>query len=284
MTKIHPSAVIDPTAVLGPNCEVGPFCVIEAGASVGAGCVIGARTSIKAGVKIGEDNIFSEGVVIGGRAQHLQDQGGGRVIIGRGNRFRENVTVHRAFHADSETRIGDHNLVMVNCHIAHDCTVGNNVVLVNNVMLAGHVDVADRAYLGGGAAVHQHCRVGRFAMVGGYARATRDIPPYVLIDGEGTEVVGLNKVGLKRNGFTSEQILDLKKAYRLIYREGLRWSEVLSRLAAEFKTGPAADYTQFFSGGKRGFVSERRISRKATLKLVKFQDAEEDQRDAREAA
>jgi len=283
VNQIHPLAVIDASVQLGPDVEVGPFCVIERGAVIGQGCKIASRVVIKEGTVLGSDNEVSEGATLGGRAQHLAHNGaGGKLILGNGNRIRENVTIHRGFEPAGETRIGNHNLIMVNTHIAHDCHVGNNVVMVNNVMLAGHVQVHDRAYFGGGSAVHQHCRVGKFAMVGGYARVSRDIPPYVLIDGEGTEVVGLNKIGLKRNGFSSSDLDQLMKAYRVIYRAGLRWSEVVGRLQAEFSTGPAALFAEFFQASKRGYVQERRISRKATLKLVKYQD--EDEGKASEAA
>ncbi len=283
MTQIHALALVDPTAQLGTDVELGPFSVVEAGAIVGDRCRIASHAVIKAGTILGADNEIAEGCAIGGRAQHLASQATpGKLIIGNGNRIRENVTIHRGFEPTGETRIGDNNLIMVNTHIAHDCHVGNNVVMVNNVMLAGHVEVHDRAYFGGGAAVHQHCRVGKFAMVGGYARVKRDIPPYVLIDGEGTEVVGLNKIGLKRNGFSSADLDQLMRAYRVIYRAGLRWAEVISQLQAEFSTGPAALFGEFFQNSKRGYVQERRISRKATLKLVKFQD--EDEEKSREAA
>lgn len=280
MTQIHPSAVVDPQAELGKQVEIGPFCIIEAGAVIGDHCHLAGRVTVKSGTILGADNEIAEGTTLGGRAQHLVNSAGGTLVIGRGNRIRENVTIHRGFQPGGETRLGDNNLIMVNSHIAHDCKVSNHCVLVNNVMLAGHVEVHDRAYFGGGAAVHQFCRVGRYAMVGGYARVTKDIPPYVLVDGEGTEIVGLNKVGLKRNGFTSQDLAQLKSAYQVIYRRGLRWNDVLALLAADFSAGPAALLLEFFQGGKRGFVPERRISRKATLKLVKFQEGDDEVRDA----
>jgi UDP-N-acetylglucosamine acyltransferase len=147
---------------------------------------------------------------------------------------------------------------------------------VNHVLLGGHVQVDDRAYIGGAVAVHQFCRIGRLAMIGGLARITQDVPPFVMIEGGIALVVGLNKIGLRRNGYTPEQILQLKHAYRVIYREGRRWSEVLEILKAEFPTGPAVAFHEFFKVGKRGFIQERRISRKATLKLVDpAQDADD---------
>jgi UDP-N-acetylglucosamine acyltransferase len=171
-------------------------------------------------------------------------------------------------------------MLMVGSHVAHDCRLGNHCVLVNHVLLGGHVQVEDRAYLGGAVAVHQFCRVGRLAMVGGLARITQDVPPFVMIEGGVAFIVGLNKVGLRRNGYTPDQIVQLKHAYRVIYREGRRWNEVLDILKTEFSTGPAAAFHEFFAAGKRGFVQERRISRTATLKLVNPAD-DADHRDIR---
>jgi UDP-N-acetylglucosamine acyltransferase len=175
---------------------------------------------------------------------------------------------------------------MVGSHVAHDCRVGNNCILVNHVLLGGHAQVEDRAYLGGASAVHQFCRVGRLAMIGGVTKITQDAPPFVMVEGSGAQVIGLNKIGLRRNGYTPEQILQLKAAYRVIYREGRRWDEVLAILKSDFSSGPAAAFQEFFKAGKRGFVQERRISRKATLKIVDPAQDEIEQNEAnkREAA
>ena len=191
----------------------------------------------------------------------------GRLTIGDDNTLREHVTIHRALHAGTATTIGNNNLLMVNVHVAHDCQVGNHTIIANNAMLAGHVELADRAYLSGAVGIHQFCRVGSYAMVGGQARVVKDIPPFVTIDGASTLVVGLNQVGLRRNGFTSEQIDEIKAAYRLIYRSGLNWSEMLQRLAQEFSEGPAAQFLPFFQGGRRGFTPERRMPKPGTLRL-----------------
>jgi UDP-N-acetylglucosamine acyltransferase len=166
---------------------------------------------------------------------------------------------------DASTVVGDQNLIMVNAHVAHDCQLGNHTILTNNVMLAGHVTVGDYAYLSGGVGVHQFCRIGSHAMVGGQAHVNRDVPPYVTVDGQTTRVVGLNLIGLKRRGFPPAAILELKAAYRIIYREGLTWDQVLTRLRATFPSGPAADFCPFMRAGKRGFVPERRTPGQATL-------------------
>jgi UDP-N-acetylglucosamine acyltransferase len=156
---------------------------------------------------------------------------------------------------------------MVNAHVAHDCRVGSEVIMANNVMLAGHVTVGDRAYLSGAAAVHQYCRIGELAMVGGQAHITKDVPPYVTIDGLSSLIVGLNVVGLRRAGFDTETLAELKAAYRLAFRSGLRWDEMLQQLSAAHASGPSAEFYRFMSATKRGCVPERALPRRATLRL-----------------
>jgi UDP-N-acetylglucosamine acyltransferase len=287
VAQIHPTAVVDPRAELGQDVVVGPFCVIEAGAIIGDGCRLEARAVVKSRTTLGSNNEIGEGAVIGGKAQHVQiHDPGGTLILGSHNRVRENVTIHRGWNNDASTTLGDHNMLMVGSHVGHDCRVGNHCILVNHVLLGGHAQVDDRAYLGGGSAVHQFCRIGRLAMIGGITKITQDVPPFVMVEGSGAQIVGLNKVGLRRNGYTPEQILQLKAAYRVIYREGRRWSEVLAILKADFDSGPACLFHEFLKTGKRGFVQERRISRKATLKIVDpaQDDIEQDEAKKREAA
>jgi UDP-N-acetylglucosamine acyltransferase len=166
--------------------------------------------------------------------------------------------LHRAFVTETATTIGNDCLIMVGAHVAHDCIVGNNVVLTNNAMLGGHVTVGDRAYLGGGAAVHQHCNVGRVAMIGGLARLDQDVPPFVMVDGETNQVVGLNRVGLRRAGVTPNERSEIKDAYQLIYRGGLMFQELVEALDAQFTDGPAAEFAPFLRAATRGYIRERR--------------------------
>ena len=234
---------------------------------------------VKSDTTLGERNHVFEGAVLGGLPQHLQlpEQPGG-LVIGDDNIIRENATIHRSLEKDGTTRVGDKCLLMVGTHVAHDCTVGGGVILTNNVLLAGHVEVAERAYLGGASAVHQFCRIGRLAMIGGMARVKKDVPPFVLVDDATSLIVGLNKIGLRRAGFASEEIQQLKDAYRLIYRRGLTWKEILAALASEFPDGHAAEFHEFFCGGTRGFVPERRTPPSATLRLHRDESAEPDYR------
>ena len=163
---------------------------------------------------------------------------------------------------------------MVCSHVAHDCHLGNNVIVTNNGMLAGHVHVDDRAYISGAAGVHQFCRVGTLAMVGGQAHIVQDVPPYVTIDGLSSLVVGLNKIGLRRAGYDQATIQELMAAYRVIYRSGLRWTELLEQLRTRFPTGPAALFYEFLSTTARGIVSERRTPPGATIRLRDTEEAE----------
>jgi UDP-N-acetylglucosamine acyltransferase len=266
--NIHPLAVVSPQACIAGDVTIGPFCIIEGDVVIAEGCRLAGRVVVKDGTRLGPNNQVHEGVVLGGFPQHLKVQEQlGRVVIGACNTIRENATIHRAMRADAATTVGNNNLLMVNAHVAHDCRVGNNVVIANNTMLAGHVMVEDRAFLSGAVGVHQFCRIGRLAMVGGHARIVQDVPPYVTVDGNSGHIVGLNLIGLRRNGFSPQDVLRLKQAYRLIYRSGLKWTEVLEHLKAEFASGPSAEFHTFLSGGTRGFVQERRMPPGATIKL-----------------
>jgi UDP-N-acetylglucosamine acyltransferase len=266
--RIHPTAYVSPLALIHSGVEIGPFSIVEAGAVVGQGCRLAGRSTVKANVVLGREVTVCEGAVVGGMPQHLTPPPNpGRVVIGERCVLREHVTVHRAMNEDGETRIGADCLLMVGAHVAHDCTVGNRVILTNDVLLGGHVTVGDRAVLGGAAVVHQHCRIGRLVMIAGRARVIQDVPPFVMTDGETAMIVGLNKIGLKRSGMSEAEILELKRAYRVAYRQGLPFQEMIAALESEFKLSPACEFAEFFRGGKRGFVQERRSPPKATLRL-----------------
>ncbi len=271
--SIHPLAVVSPHAEIGTGVRIGPFSVVEAGVVLGDGCNLASRVTVKSGTILGRDNLVLEGTVLGGMPQHVHmPEHPGVVTIGDGNVIRENVTVHRAMNAGNATQIGSRCLLMVGSHVAHDCTVGDGVIITNNSLLGGHVKVDDKAYISGGVAVHQFCRIGRLAMVGGLARVRQDVPPFVTVDGGTTMIVGLNKVGLRRAGFSMQDLTQLKAAYRTIYRSGLTWEETLDVLRAQFTDGPAAEFLPFFRDSKRGFVQERRTPPGAIVRLVRDDD------------
>jgi UDP-N-acetylglucosamine acyltransferase len=269
VSSIHPMSFVSPTARIGKNVEIGPFSVVEDDVVVGDGCRLASHVVLRRGTRLGENNSISEGAVLGGRPQHLRaGDSVGELTIGNGNSIRENVTIHLGLRPGEVTSVGDENLIMVNAHIAHDCHVGSNTIIANNVMLAGHISVGNRAYLSGAVAVHQFCRIGPYAMVGGQAHIKHDVPPYVTVDGKSSLVVGLNTIGLRRNGFDADQIRGLKNAYRLIYRSGMAWDAMLRELAMQFAEGPAAAFHPFLSDGKRGFLQERRAPRLSTLRVT----------------
>jgi UDP-N-acetylglucosamine acyltransferase len=266
--NIHPLAIVSPEARIGQDISIGPFSVIEADVEIGDRCRIASHVVIKNGTRLGPDNEIYESAVLGGLPQHIhKPEHPGLLVLGSGNTIREHVTLHRAMKEGAATVLGNNNFIMATAHVAHDCHVGNNIIMANAVLLAGHVQIDDRAFLSGGSGVHQFCRVGKLAMVGGHARIVQDVPPYVTVDSTGSSVVGLNLVGLRRSGHTTEEINQLKAAYRMIYRRGLRWSEVLEQLQATFTSGPAALFNEFLRGGTRGFVQERRMPPGATIKL-----------------
>jgi UDP-N-acetylglucosamine acyltransferase len=268
LVNIHPQAWVSSSAVIGAEARIGPFCVVEPGVSIGPRCILENGVVVKQGTILGAENHVFDGAVLGGLPQHIHmPHNPGNVVIGSGNTIRENVTIHRALESAHVTSIGNHNLLMVNAHVAHDCHVGDNTIITNNVMLGGHVTVEDRAYLSGAVGVHQFCRIGSLAMVGGQAHLNKDVPPYVTVDGLSSYVVGLNQIGLRRAGFDAVAIQELKAAYRVIYRGGLTWSETLKRLKTEFAEGPAAAFYKFLAATTRGIVGERRPPPAATLKL-----------------
>ncbi len=271
--NIHPLAIVSPEAQIGPNVSIGPFAVVERDVVIGEGSELASHVVLKEGTRLGPNTAVHEAAILGGLPQHLnKPKHPGLLIIGANNTIREHATLHRAMKAEAATVIGDSNFIMAGVHIAHDCRIGNNVIFANNALLAGHVTVEDRAFISGAVGIHQFCRVGQLAMVGAHAKVVQDVPPYVTIDGISGCVVGLNLVGLRRSGYSSDDVIQLKAAYRLIYRRGLKWSEVLEQLKADFNEGPAAVYADFLSGGTRGFVQERRMPPGATLK---FRPAEE---------
>ena len=268
MNSIHPTAVIAPHVRLGNDVKIGPFCVVEERVEIGPGTRLESHAVVKSGTRVGANNFVGESTVLGGVPQHARCPANiGKLKIGNGNTFREYVTVHRALEPDTSTTLGDGNLLMVNSHVGHDCQLGDKTIIANNVMLAGHVSVGDRAYVSGAVGVHQFCRIGKFAMVGGQARVVKDVPPFVTIDGESNRVVGLNLVGLRRAGFDLAAIRELKAAYRIAYRSGLRWDKMLDELAKQFPTGHGKDLADFMQSTERGCTPERAVPKAATLKI-----------------
>lgn len=218
MSRIHPTAVIDSAARIAEDVVVGPMCVIDGPVEIGAGSRLAPHVTIMGNTTIGARNVFHPGAVIGAPPQDLKHQGEDtRLQIGDDNQFREHVTVHPGTVAGGGlTTLGDHNLLMVGSHVAHDCRVGSGVVLANHVLLAGHVVVHDRAILNGACALHHFTTVGRFAYVGGLTRVTQDVHPFTIVEGHPARVRACNTIGLQRAGVSAEDVQIVKRTVRAI--------------------------------------------------------------------
>lgn len=240
MAVIHPTAIVDPKAELDDTVEVGPYSIIGPNVKIGARTRIGPHVVIDGDTIIGCDNTFFQFSSIGGAPQDKKYAGEQtRLEIGDRNLIREFCTFNLGTAQDAGvTRLGNDNWILAYVHLAHDCVVGNNTIFSNNASLAGHVHVDDWVILSGFAAVHQFCKIGAHAFVGMNTSLTQDVPPFVLLSGNPAEVHGINIEGLKRRGFTREQIGNLRNAYKLIYKSGLTLEEAKVALAKEELNAP----------------------------------------------
>lgn len=253
--EIHPSAVVDPAAVLGDGVHVGPFCVIGANVVIGEGCWLQHQVTILGPAEIGKNNRFYKACSIGQQSQDLKYKAEPTYLkIGDDNTFREFCTVHRATAAGETTSIGSHNHFLAYSHIAHDCIVGSHVIFSNNGTIAGHVMVEDHAIIGGLSAVHQFCRIGQRSIIGGCAKVVQDVPPFCTVDGNPGRARGLNLVGLQRAGFSRDQIRALRQAYRTIYRSNLNISQAVEAIRESNLTDETRLLADFVAASKRGIV------------------------------
>ena len=254
--KIHPTAIIDNGAQFGAGVTVGPYAVIESDTIIGERTEIRAHTCIKRFTTLGADCRVYEGAVIGGEPQDLAfTVCDSRVCVGDRCAIREGVTIHRGTQPGSATVIGSDCYLMAYAHVAHNCRLGDRVILANNVALAGHIDIADRVFISGGVVVHQFCRLGRLAMLGGNTKIVQDCLPFVTTDGVPGRASGLNVVGLRRAGFAASELRTLKEAYRLLLRAGLPLDEALRQMA-ELNDANVNELIEFVRGSKRGFCHE----------------------------
>jgi len=252
---IHPTAIVHPGAVLGVDVEIGPFAVIGEHVKIGRGTKVGASSVVEGWTEIGENNQIFHLTSVGAVPQDLKYKGEETYLkIGNGNIIREFATIHLGtVTGDGETTIGNNNLFMAYCHVAHDCHIGNHVIMANGSTLAGHVTVEDFAILGGLSAVHQFTRVGESSMLSGGAMVGQDVLPYTVASGNRATSAGLNTVGLKRRGFSPEVISNIKKAYRIIIRSGLRLEESLRKVRSEIPLSPEIErFTVFAEKSERG--------------------------------
>jgi UDP-N-acetylglucosamine acyltransferase len=254
---IHPTAIVSSGAKIDSDVEIGPYSIIGDHVSVANGTIIGPHVVIDPYVTIGPNCKIFQYAAIGGVPQSVKFNGEETHIeIGEGTLVREFVTIHRGTgFGGGLTKIGEHCFLMAYTHIAHDCEIGNNVVLSNNATLAGHITIGDNATIGGLVAIHQFVRIGEYAFIGGKAAVVKDIPPYVIASGDRARLHGLNRVGLKRHGFTPEALIQLKKTYRIIFRIGLTLNEALERVAAQVDQIPEViAFVDFIKASQRGIT------------------------------
>lgn len=256
---IHPTAVIHPKAEIHPTVQVGAYAVIGEQVKIDAHTTVGTHAVIEGPTEIGIGNQIFPGAVIGLEPQDLKYRGATSwVKIGDGNRIREYVTINRATGEGEATVIQNSTLLMAYVHVAHNCFISDSVVIANNVALAGHVHVETQAVIGGVVGIHQFVRIGRMAMLGGMSRIDRDVPPYMLVEGNPARVRSLNLIGLKRKGFTTEQINELKTAFRVLYCSGYTFEQALEHLAALSESEPVQQLCHFLklstSAGRRGVI------------------------------
>ena len=252
--RIHPTAIVAPDAQLADDVEVGPHAIVGPQVTVGPGCVLGPGVMLERNVKLGARVRVGAGSILGGDPQDLKYQGEETwVEVGDDTVVREYCTVNRGTTQSFRTTIGRRCLVMTYAHVAHDCHIGDGVILSNGVGLAGHVTIDAKATLGGMTGVHQFVRIGAFAFIGGMAKVTKDIPPYVRADGNPARLFGLNVIGLQRNGFTRETLDELKKAYRLFFRSNLIIKQAIARARSELAALPEVEvFVGFIEASERG--------------------------------
>ena len=257
MSLIHPTAIIDPKAELDSSVRVGPYTVIGAHVQIGAGTGIGAHAVIEGHTTIGENNTIFQFASLGAVPQDKKYAGEPtRLIIGNNNTIREFTTFNLGTVTGiGETRVGNDNWIMAYVHLAHVCVVGNHTIFANNASLAGHVTINDWVILGGYSLVHQFCIIGEHAMTAFAAGVHKDVPPYVMAAGYRAEPAGLNTEGLKRRGFSAEQIANIKNVYKILYRQGLPYEEARAQIVALADTAPElAVFKDFFAVSERGVI------------------------------
>lgn len=256
-TNIHPTAIIEPGAVIGADVTIGPFTVIESDVQIGDRCNIGPHVQIADGTRIGEDTRIFKGAAIGLVPQDKKFAGEKTyTFIGKNGFIREFVTINRGTNDRGETRIGDNSWIMAYCHIAHDCLIGRDVTISNSLAMAGHVEVGDYVTIGGIVPIHQFTRIGDYAFIGAVSRPFMDVVPYAICSGEGeTRIVGINKVGLERHGFTEEQRLNIKRAFRILFRENLTLQDAISKMSQNFPGDKDIErLINFVKGSSRGIM------------------------------
>ena len=251
------TARVDPGAVIGAGVRIGEFCVVEGDVAIGAGCLLEPYVYVKRWTTLGARNEISAGTVLGTDPLDRGFSGARSYLrIGNGNKIREHYTISRGTVPESVTEIGDDNYIMTSGHIAHNCRIGNQTVIASCALVAGYVEVEDQAFISGGVVVHQYSKIGRLAMIGGNTRINSDVPPFFLYAGYNVQAKGLNLVGLKRAGYKASDVSVLKKAYRILYRSGLKLEDALARIETELPTPETLHLVNFIRRSERGICRE----------------------------
>lgn len=252
----HQFSCVHPGAKIHPSVVIGPFSTIEDDVEIGEGTVVDSNVTIKSGARIGRNCKIFPGAVVAGEPQDLKFKGEySTVIIGDNTTIRECVTIHRGTASKGKTVVGDNCLIMAYCHVAHDCVVGNHVIMSNATQIAGEVVIDDYAVVGGGTLIHQFCHLGSHVMIQGGALINKDIPPYTIAAHEPISFMGINSIGLRRRGFTSEQVDTIQEAYRIVYKSGENFSDAVERLECELPPSPERDVIiDFIKSSTRGIV------------------------------
>jgi len=253
---IHPTAIVDPAARLADDVQVGPFSVIGPDVEIDAGCVIGPHVVIKGPTRLGKRNRIFQFASVGEDCQDKKYAGEPtRLEMGDDNVVRESVTLHRGTVQDrGVTTIGNRNLFMAYAHVGHDCVIGSDCILANQATLAGHVHLGDFTILGGLSAIHQFCHMGEHAMAGGGSIITKDIPAFIMVNGNPAAAHGLNSIGLKRRGFSSEAVRALGEAYRLVYRKGLTLEQAIGEIESRFSLDETRRFVDSLKVSQRGIT------------------------------
>lgn len=264
--NIAPTARVHPHACIGARAAIGEFCVIEQDVIIGPECRLEPYVYVKRWTTLGHGNEISAGTVLGTDPLDKNFDGQRSYLrIGNRNRIREHFTVSRGTKPETATEIGDDNYIMTSGHIAHNCKIGNGTVIASCALIAGYAEVEDQAFISGGVLVHQFSKIGRLAMISGNTRVNLDAPPFFLFTdaGQYVEAAGLNRVGLRRAGFTHEDLAGLKNAYRLLYRSGLKLEEAIDRMQAEIAGEPVKYLIHFIRASRRGICRTERKSENA---------------------
>jgi UDP-N-acetylglucosamine acyltransferase len=256
MNTIHPTAIVSSKAKIGDNNVIAPFVIIEDDVVIGNDCQIGPSAVLYDGARIGNRVKIKQAASIAHRPQDLKfGNESTQFFVGDDTVIHEFVTLHRGTKETGFSRVGKNCLLMAYAHVAHDCVVGDNVIFANLVQIAGHVHIEDWVILAGASAVHQFCSVGRHSMVGANSLVVKDVPPFVLSGRFPIKFEGLNKVGLRRRGFSNEDIDTIKKVYDLIYNSGFNVSQAITKVETEFGTIPVAqEIINFVKASKRGII------------------------------